>query len=87
MLGFFFLLAAGVQANEQYGEQFVIMFSLIMTQLKMVRSLQCNILGLSGGKSTCSTSILTDQLACTKMPQLSCDLCAYMYFCAVVGHS
>ena len=27
---------AGVQANEQYGEQFVVMFSLIMTQLKMV---------------------------------------------------
>lgn len=30
------LFSAGVQANEQYGEQFVIMFTLIMTQLKMV---------------------------------------------------
>lgn len=39
-----FPLAAGVQANEQYGEQFVIMFSLIMTQLKMVQSMQCNTL-------------------------------------------
>lgn len=25
-----------MQANDQYGEQFVIMFSLIMTQLKLV---------------------------------------------------
>ena len=31
-----FVSSAGVQANEKYGEQFVIMFTLIMTQLKMV---------------------------------------------------
>ena len=29
---------AGVQANEQYGEQFVVMFTLVMTQLKQVRA-------------------------------------------------
>ena len=30
--------AAGVKANDQYGEQFVIMFNLFMVQLKQVHT-------------------------------------------------
>ncbi len=30
--------AAGVKSNDQYGEQFVIMFNLFMVQLKQVRT-------------------------------------------------
>jgi hypothetical protein len=40
-----FISAAGVQANDKYGEQFVIMFTLIMTQLKMVRNVVVHIEG------------------------------------------
>ena len=29
-------LPAGIQANDQYGEQFVVMFTLVMNQLKQV---------------------------------------------------
>ena len=57
--------SAGVQANEQYGEQFVVMFTLVMTQLKQVRATllhmeQCRVLrshGSSADLKPCSACV------------------------------